>query len=296
LIRVYNPRKNEGLPMSHNDPAWLDRMYNNRALVPDHPAYFERWARFSALARELDCDLDVPYGNGPNETLDVFPSGQPGSPVLVFIHGGYWRALDKSDHSFVAPAFTRDGACVVVPNYALCPATTIPGIALQMVKALAWTWSRIDAYGGDRRRIVVAGHSAGGHLAALLAACRWHDWDAQLPGDLVKSALSISGLHDLEPIMHTPFLQPSLRLTTQDVERASPARLPAPPQGMLYAVAGGDESEEYHRQCRLMREAWGSRAVPVCEILPGLNHFSILDSFTEAPQRLHQLALDLLQA
>jgi arylformamidase len=282
--------------MSSLAPAWLDRMYNNRALVPDHPAYFERWARLSAEARERDCDLDVPYGDGANETLDIFPSGQPDSPVLVFIHGGYWRALDKSDHSFIAPAYTRDGACVVVPNYALCPDITVPGIALQMVKALAWTWKRIDAYGGDPRRIVVAGHSAGGHLAALMAACEWDVWSPQLPRDLVKSALSISGLHDLEPIMHTPFLQPSLRLTAHDVQRASPARLPAPPRGCVYAVAGRDESEEYHRQCRLLRDAWGSRRVPVCEILAGLNHFSILDSFTQASHQLHRFALDLLQA
>ncbi|MBC5766737.1 alpha/beta hydrolase [Ramlibacter albus] len=282
--------------MSSYDPAWLDRMYNNRALVPEHAAFFERWARASAQARELDCELDVAYGDGAGETLDVFPSGPPGAPVLVFIHGGYWRALDKSDHSFIAPAFTRDGACVVIPNYALCPAITVPGIAVQMVKALAWTWHRIAAYGGDPNRIVVAGHSAGGHLAALLAACEWHKWDPQLPPDLVKRALSISGLHDLEPIMHTPFLQPSLQLTPADARRASPALLPAPAQACLYAVAGGDESEEFHRQCRLMREAWGSRRVPVCEMLAGLNHFSILDAFTDPAHQLHRYTLDLLQA
>ena len=273
--------------MSIKDPAWYDAMYNNRALVPDHPAYFERWARLSAVAREeLECELDVRYGDAPGETLDVFPSGQPGSPVLVFIHGGYWRALDKRDHSFVAPAFTREGACVVVPNYALCPDITVPGIAVQMVRAVSWVWRNIHEFGGDASRITVAGHSAGGHLAALLATCEWTAWDARLPADLLRSALSISGLHDLDPIMRTPFLQPSLQLTPRDVERASPARLPAPASTVLYAVAGGDESEEYHRQCALMREVWGAQRVPVCEILEGLNHFSILDSLTQGPARL----------
>ena len=108
--------------------------------------------------------IDVRYGDGPNETLDVFPADRPGAPVLVFIHGGYWRGMDKSEHSFVAPAFTQSGACVVVPNYELCPKTTIPGIALQMVQALAWTWRNIAQYGGDPSWLVVVGHSYGGYV------------------------------------------------------------------------------------------------------------------------------------
>lgn len=282
---------------SMQDGAWLDRMYNNRELVPDHARYFERWEGESRAARARQaCEIDVRYGDGPNETLDVFPAERPGAPVLVFIHGGYWRGMDKSEHSFVAPAFTRAGACVVVPNYELCPKTTIPGIALQMVQALAWTWRNIAQYGGDPSRITVTGHSAGGHLAALMMACDWHAVDVLLPGNLARSAISISGLHDLEPMMHTPFLQPSLRLTPQDVARASPARLPAPRAGKVMAVAGGDESAEFHRQARLLREAWGSARVPVCEILPGLNHFSVMDAFVQPGHRLHQLASGLLQA
>jgi hypothetical protein len=130
--------------MNTLDPAWLDRMYNNRALVPGHAEHFARWAADSASARkEQPCVLDVPYGGGPNETLDVFPGAAKGAPVLVFIHGGYWRSLDKADHSFIAPAMTRLGACVVIPNYALCPAVTIPDICLQMVRALEWTWRHV---------------------------------------------------------------------------------------------------------------------------------------------------------
>lgn len=282
--------------MKLREGPWYDAMYNNRALVPDHPAFFARWAQASAQARaEGPCVLDVAYGDGPAETLDVFPAPNGDAPVLVFVHGGYWRALDKSDHSFVAPAFTRDGACVVVPNYALCPAVTIPEITLQVARAVAWTWHHIGRYGGDRRRIVVAGHSAGGQLAAMMLSCLWQELDPALPRDTVSGALAISGLHDLDPIMRTPFLQPSLRLTPRQVAQASPARLPEPRQGTLYTVAGGDESAEYHRQNRLIQEAWGARRVPVCELLPGLNHFSVLDALVEPSHRLHQLGLDLLR-
>jgi arylformamidase len=283
--------------MKLQDGAWHDGMYNNRELVPDHPAYFARWAGESQKARaDGPCELDIAYGSGAGETLDVFPAPHADAPVLVFVHGGYWRALDKSDHSFVAPAFTRDGACVVIPNYALCPAVTIPHITLQVARAVAWTWQNIARFGGDRRRIVVAGHSAGGQLAAMMLACLWPQLDAALPKDTVRSALAISGLHDLDPIMRTPFLQPSLNLTPQQVAQASPARLPAPKQGTLYTVTGGKESTEYLRQNRLIQEAWGARRVPVCEALPGLNHFSVLDALVDPSQRLHQLAVDLLRA
>lgn len=278
------------------DGQWLDRMYNNRELVPEHPEYFRRWAEASAEAvRAQPRELDVRYGGGPNEHLDIFPAASPGAPVLVFIHGGYWRAMDKREHSFLAPAFTRAGVCVVVPNYALCPAVTVPQITMQLVHALAWTWRNVARHGGDPERIVVAGHSAGGHLAAMMLACLWPVFSSKLPADLVKGALSISGLHDLEPIMHTPFLQPSLQLTREQALQASPALLPAPAQGVLYTVTGGDESEEFQRQNRLIREAWGEQRVPVCESLPGLNHFSVLEALAQPGQRLHQLALQLLR-
>ena len=280
------------------NPQWLDSMYNNRLLVPGYAAHFARWAKESESARQqLPCQLDLAYGDQAGESLDIFPasgtSPVQGAPVLVFIHGGYWRSLDKADHSFIAPAFTRAGACVVVLNYALCPAVTIPEIVLQMVKALAWTWRHIAAHGGDPARITVAGHSAGGHLAVMLLACDWPAHAPDLPQALVKNALSISGLYDLEPIRQTPFLQ-DLKLTPEQVRQASPVLLPRPTQGTLYSVAGGDESEESLRQNRLIQQAWGAETVPVCESLPGLNHFSVLEALIAPGHRLHQLALELL--
>lgn len=282
------------------NPQWLDRMYNNRLLVPDHAAHFTRWAKGSESARQmLACALDLPYGDSPGETLDIFPASNSGlacgAPVLVFIHGGYWRALDKADHSFIAPVFTRAGVCVVVPNYALCPAVTIVQIVQQMVRALAWTWRRIADYGGDPRRVTVAGHSAGGHLAAMLLASDWKSHGSDLPQGLVRNALSISGLYDLEPIRRTPFLK-DLNLTPEQVKQASPALLPGPTQGTLHSVAGDDESEEFLRQNLLIQQTWGLDTVPVCESLPGLNHFSVLEALVEPEHRLHRLALELLRA
>jgi arylformamidase len=288
---------NEGNTMATNrDADWLDRMYNNRALVPAHAEHFARWAALSADAvRSETRELDLRYGGGQNQHLDVFSTDRPDAPVLVFIHGGYWRSLDKKDHAFIAPAFTRKGVCVVIPNYALAPAVTIPQITMQMVQAVAWTYRNIAKRGGDPNRITVAGHSAGGHLAAMMLACAWPMFAADLPADLVKNALSISGLHDLEPISHTPFLK-NVNLTPEHVRLASPALLPAPARGELAAVAGGDESEEFHRQVQLIRDAWGPERVPVAEMLPGLNHFSVLEAFAQPGHRLHGIAMELLGA
>ncbi len=282
-------------------PAWLDSMYNNRALVPDHAAYLSRWAQASPQARQgLPCTLDEAYGPGAGEKLDIFPAatktavGKPAAPVLVFIHGGYWRSLDKADHSFIAPAFARAGACVVIPNYDLCPAVTIPQITMQMVRALAWVYRHIAQYGGDPRNITVVGHSAGGHLVAMLLACAWKTYAADLPAGLVKKALSISGLYDLEPIRRTPFLKDSLKLTPRQVHQSSPAGFPHPARRTLYSVAGGDESAEFLRQNLLIQQVWGKKTVPVCEALVGLNHFSVLDALLDPSHRLHQLGLQLV--
>lgn len=284
------------------DPAWLDRMYNNRARVPGHPAYFARWAAESAAARAaLQCQADLRYGDEPGEVLDVFAAPVPDAPVLVFIHGGYWRSLDKSEHSFIARGFNDRGVCVVMPNYALCPGTSerpvgIADIALQMVHALDWTWRHVAAHGGDPSRITVAGHSAGGHLAAMLLGCDWKAVAPDLPGQLVRSALSISGVHDLRPLQHAPFIAEALRLDDAQARRLSPALWPAPAHGTLYAAAGGAESEEFIRQNALIRDAWGRRTVPVCEVLPGLDHFAIVDALADPAHRLHHLAVQLLEA
>jgi arylformamidase len=280
------------------DPAWLAAQYNNRDRVPEHALIFRQWAESSARARrEALCTLDVRYDEGEGGTLDVFParSGPNGqaAPVIVFIHGGYWRSLDKSDFSFVAPAFAAAGAMVVVPNYGLCPKVSMESIALQMARAVLWCVQHAAAHGGDPARISVVGHSAGGHLAAMLLSCRWKELGFDAPKPPMQGALSISGLFDLEPLRQLPAMQADLQLTPQSVARLSPAFFPRPKGAKLYATVGQDESEEFVRQNRLIRDVWGPTAVPVCEAVPGKNHFNVLDSLVDPQGRLHELALRL---
>ena len=280
-------------------PAWLESQYNNRALVPEHPLVFERWERASALVRQQSPGhQDIPYAEGAGATLDLFPAtvptGSGAAPVLVFIHGGYWRSLDKSQHSFVAPSFNADGAVVVVPNYALCPAVSIEQITLQCAAALAWVWRNVAGFGGDPSRIALVGHSAGGHLATMLMSCRWKDLGNDLPAAPLAGALSISGLYDLEPLRHVASVQADLKLSPAAVSRLSPAFFPRPKAGKLYAAVGAEESDEFLRQNRLIRDVWGPTAVPVCETVPGKNHFTVLESLADPAGRLHELALRLL--
>ncbi|MGB3068311.1 MAG: alpha/beta hydrolase [Ottowia sp.] len=278
------------------DTQWLERMYNNRMRVPDHGEYFARWAAESALVRkQLPCELDVPYGSGPRETLDAFHAPRKGAPLVVFVHGGYWKAMDKSQHSFIAGALHDAGAAVVMPTYAFCPRVTIPQITLQVARAVAWAWRNASKIGGDPRRITVIGHSAGGHMAAMMLACAWNVFDADLPAGVVRSALGISGLYDLQPLMNTPSFQEVLRITPQQVHTASPARLPRPARGRFYSVVGGQESGEYLRLNRLIQQAWGRERVPVAASLAGLNHFSILDALVKPGHRLNTMAHELIR-
>jgi arylformamidase len=238
--------------------------------------------------------LDLAYGDDPSERLDILPAQGPGAPVFVYIHGGYWRALDKRDHAFVAPPLSDAGAEVVLLNYALCPAVTIEHIVLQLVRALEWVWRNARDLCCDRNRIVVAGHSAGGHLATMLLACDWQAVAPDLPPDLVKSALSISGLYELEPLRHAPFLAPDLGLTEASALRLSPAAMAAPARGSLVTVVGGEESEEFHRQAALISQAWGPGIVTGAEIEAGRNHMNVLNELANPQSATHRRALALL--
>lgn len=273
-------------------PAYFDEQYDNRARVPEFGGFLADWAARSQMVRKTaPCTIDVAYGPGPNDRLDLFyPQSvrQAGdlAPVLVFLHGGYWRALDKSDHSFVAPALTMRGALVVVVNYDLCPGTLrrpvrIPDVVLQVTRSMAWIHDHVAEFGGDPHRVVVAGHSAGGHLAAMMLACDWSGVASHIAPRWVKRAVSLSGVFDLEPLRLAPSFEASLCLDATQVDKASPARLQAPQGGRLTALVGGDESSEFLRQSHLIQKIWGRTVVPVVKPLEGLHHFSILQAVTQ---------------
>jgi arylformamidase len=263
------------------DAAFLSREYNNRQLFPDHAQHFARWAESSARARgSMTCFLDRPYGGSPAETLDIFPARKGDGSALVFIHGGYWRSLDKKDFSYLAPAWVEAGVSLVVVNYALCPAVTIERIVQQMLAASAWLYRHAGDYGMDEDRLFVSGHSAGGHLAAMMLAALWPVYDRALPKDLYKGALAVSGVYDLRPLVQVDWLQGDLRLDDAAALKLSPAYLPTATRAPLTLAVGGLESSEFKRQNALLAQRWQSvlaRDVP----MPGKDHFTVVDGLAD---------------
>src|SRR3954454_2403705 len=213
--------------MNAPDQAFLSREYNNRELVPDHAQYFARWQQSSAQARSrMSCQLDLAYGSMPGEKLDLFPARKGDGSCFLFIHGGYWRSLDKSDFSFLAPAWVDSGVSLAVVNYDLCPKVTIDEIVRQMLRASRWLWLHAEDFGMDQDRLYVSGHSAGGHLTAMMMCAVFPVFDARLQKDLWKGGLAISGLYDLRPLVGIDWLNGDLRLDEALALRLSPAFLP----------------------------------------------------------------------
>jgi arylformamidase len=238
--------------------------------------------------------LDLRYGDASGETIDLFPARKGDGSCMMFIHGGYWRSLDKKDFSFLAPAWVGAGVSLAVVNYDLCPRVGMDEIVRQMLRASRWLWLTAEQYGMDQDRLYVSGHSAGGHLTAMLMCALWPQLDARLPKDVWKGGLAISGIYDLRPLLEVDFLQPDLRLDPVLALRLSPAFLPTATRAPVMTCVGGDESSEFLRQNTLLGERW--RAAFAGDIaMPGKNHFSVVDGLAEPSSALFQGARKLMQ-
>lgn len=270
------------------DQVALDAQYNLRSRHPNFQDYFDKNEQESERVRQaFPCQLDIAYGNAPGEKLDVFPASQPQAPVHLFIHGGYWRALDKKSHDFIAEPFIKAGCTVVVINYDLAPQVGIDEIVRQCRAALAWTYRNISTFNGDPSRIYISGHSAGGHLVAMMMATDWKaDWD--LPADLIKGGCAISGLFDLEPLRLT-YLNEDLRMDEEVARRNSPIyHLPRGKRSIIIAV-GGLETEEFLRHSAEYATTLKNAGYPIEHvILPHDNHFSIIQGLGKISNPLTQ--------
>ena len=213
---------------------------------------------------------------------------------MIFIHGGYWRSLDKQDFSFIAPAFTRAGVTVAIPNYALCPAVTVEHIVKQMLRATAWTHRHQAQYAAANNPVYVVGHSAGGHLTAMMLASAWHVYAKDLPENVVSAGLSVSGVYDLTAIVRTPSINSDVRLTDADAIKASPITYTPSPAVRLYTAVGELENEGFHIQNRLIGDRW--HAIHEIDVqCAGANHFTVLDQLVDPATKLHQTALAMME-
>jgi arylformamidase len=271
-------------------PIDLEKEYNNRARVPEHPEIFARWARDAEAYRRTEgAELDLSYGSSPRQIIDVFPAGDANAPLTLFIHGGWWRSLSPKDFSHMAAGSNAHGVTVAVAGYELCPHVGIGDIVEQMRAACHFLWRKY------RKRITAYGHSAGGHLSACMVATDWTAYAPDLPDDLVSAAYGISGVYDLAPLAKIS-VNEDLRLTDATAHALSPLYWDVPNGRVFDAVVGEEESAEFLRQSETIAEAWRQDMVTTrYEALPG-NHFTVVDPLADPRSAMTARVVELARA
>lgn len=260
----------------------LEAEYNNRARVPEHPAILAQLDLDAAAyrARSPQAEIGLKYGPSERQVIDLFPSGQAGAPLAMFIHGGYWRTNHWSSYSHVAKNLNARGIDVAVAGYDLCPQVTLGAIIDQLRAAVLFLWRK------RKQRVMVFGHSAGGHLAACMVATHWKKLAANAPkdlapDDLVPAGYSISGVFDLTPLLQVSMNQ-ELRLDDAQARAASPLFWDVPQGRIFDVVVGGIESPEFLRQSRIIADGWQGKAQTRYAEIPGANHFTVIAPLQDA--------------
>jgi arylformamidase len=268
-----------------------EKEYDNRGRVPEHPEIFARWERESGGYRKAaqGAALGLSYGPSRRQTVDLFPAKDDGSatPLALFIHGGWWRSLGPSMFSQMAAGLNANGVTVAVAGYDLCPQVTIVTIIEQMRAACLWLWRT------KQRRVMVYGHSAGGHLTACMLATDFKTLAADAPADLVPAAYAVSGVFDLIPLLHVSQNQ-DLKLDEVSARAASPVYWRVPAGRSLDAVVGALESSAFLRQGHIITEAWRQgMAQTRYEEIAGTNHFTVIDALSDANSAMTKRVVEL---
>ena len=270
--------------------------YDNSGRVANADQLLNKFISDAATFREErsgSADLDLTYGPEPRNMMDIFwPDDEAGaenkSPIVLFIHGGYWQRMDRSSFSHLASGLNARGIAVAMPSYTLCPDISIEGIINEMRRAC------LILYQTYKQRLTVIGHSAGGHLAACMMATQWDGIHPQLPNDLVASGMGISGLYDLLPICKTP-VNDAVQMDEDEARAASPILWLADGNQKFEAWVGGAESSEYHRQGRELAERWTMLGTPTQYVSVGdENHFTVVDELTRADSPMVEKIVELV--
>lgn len=276
------------------DRQQLDAAYDNRAFVANGTQIMERSRRRNAAARErLGSPLTFAYGSGPDETLDVYRPRRDGGPVLIYLHGGAWRAGVAQSYAYLAEPFVNSGAAVALVDFS--PVEEAPEglstLVRQVAGAVAWTYRNAPRFGGDPGRIHVSGHSSGGHLAAMSLTAGWRE-NYGLPEDTIKGGMCVSGIYDLEPV-RLSYRNDYLQLTDESVRALSPQRRIDRLRAPLIVAYGTYETREFQRQARDFAASVEAAGKPV-RLLPGpgFNHFEILPTLADPYGLLGYAALE----
>jgi arylformamidase len=265
-----------------NHPYDLKRLEKEYLPCSDPQTILKRWAQRSLTYLErASLERDIPYGGSAIERIDLLKPVASNAPVLVFIHGGYWQWLDKDDYAFALEPLVTAGALVATVNYPLCPEVSLDVLVDRVRAACAWVWRNISGYGGNPESLHLAGHSAGGHLVAMMAVTDWQEFQDDLPRDMVKSIVPISGLFDLEPIRLTS-LNEAVCMDPETAKHNSPLFMLPTISLPVTVVVGGEETDELRRQSREFTDAWRGKVGSIEHIVSsGHDHFSVIETMVE---------------
>ena len=276
----------------------FETQYNLREGRPDYEVtVIPDWdVRSATLRAEATCQLDIRYGDGAKQKLDVYLCDDARAATLVYFHGGYWQRGDKSTYSFLAAPFLASGVNVVVVGYDLCPTVTITRISEQAREAMAFIWRKAADLGLNRSRITVMGHSAGGHITQMMMATNWPAFGDDLPPNLVGAGIPISPLSLLEPVRRTKGLNAGIRMDAAEAEAESPM-LHHPPRtnAPQLVVVGGTETAEFHRQSQMYLDAFSTATRPMqLYVVPEVDHFDELNVLADADSPFFKKVMAIL--
>jgi arylformamidase len=276
------------------DQAQLDAQYNQLTLVPDRGPYIEFWKRHSIKARRLYThELEISYGPGETDLVDIYPPERSPAPVVLFVHGGAWLREIRPHAHYPVLALKQRDICFVAAGFSAVPNTDLPGMVAQIRRCLTWVWRNIASYGGDPNRIFALGHSSGAHMSAMLTAKGWQA-HAGLPKDAIKGAGLVSGLYDLVPVQLSARNE-YLKLKADDVASLSPLTL-MPDARIPHVIAWADgDLDEFQRQSETYGRALDKAGHPTRMIcVSGRNHFEMANSLAEPDGDAVSAFLDML--
>ena len=274
----------------------LERGYNIRQLYADFDSMIAALAERSAQVRKnADVSLDLSYDSGERDRLDLFRCGQKDAPLFVFIHGGYWQRGDKSIYSYLTAPFLDNGVDVAMIGYELCPATDMDTMVSKMRKALTWLWHNAASHGANGQRINLSGHSAGGHLTAMMLATKFDQAGKDLPADLIKTGNPISGLYQLDPLRKTT-IGKALRLDDEASKRNSPYFLKPATDAPVLVTLGDGETSEFHWQTDTFVERWRSHDEKIVHFAePEVDHFGVVNRLADSGSEIFRKTLAWLR-
>ena len=274
------------------DPI-LEKGYNVRLLVEDFDGLIDKWSKRSEKFREIvDSSLDCQYGSGEKDKLDIFRCGKPNAPLFIFVHGGYWQRGDKSVYSFVAESFVSSGIDVALIGYQLCPSASMTNIVDKIREAVIWIWNNADDYAISKNRINVSGHSAGGHITGMILATDWKEISEELPSDIVKTGIPISGLYQLDPIRETTIAD-ALGLDDEESKELSPHFFKPKTDAPILVTLGGGETPEFHWQTDHFVDKWKEHRAPLDYFAePKVDHFGVVERLANKESQIFKKVRD----